>query len=120
MIKYATNGENFGRAALTWAISETKWKSLPPDVQKIMTETGKRITMEACRKIDKGVDEQLAAWKASGISIVEFAQADRAALRKVFDEVGEDWAKRLDQRGKPGVDTLKAFRDALAQSKAEQ
>ena len=120
MIKYATNGENFGSAALTWAISETKWKSLPPDVQKIMTETGERITMQACRKIDKGVDEQLTAWKASGISIVEFGQADRAALRKVFDEVGEDWAKRLDQRGKPGTETLKAFHDALAQSKAGQ
>jgi TRAP-type C4-dicarboxylate transport system substrate-binding protein len=120
MIKYATNGENFGSAALTWAISETKWKSLPPDVQKIMTEAGERITMQACRKIDKGVDEQLAAWKASGISIVEFGQADHEALRKVFEEVGEDWAKRLDQRGKPGTDTLKAFRDALAQSKAGQ
>jgi TRAP-type C4-dicarboxylate transport system substrate-binding protein len=120
MIKYATNGENFGSAALTWAISETKWKSLPPDVQKIMTEAGERITMQACRKIDKGVDEQLTAWKASGISIVEFGQADHEALRKVFEEVGEDWAKRLDQRGKPGTDTLKAFRDALTQSKAGQ
>jgi TRAP-type C4-dicarboxylate transport system substrate-binding protein len=76
--------------------------------------------MQACRKIDKGVDEQLAAWKASGISIVEFGQADHEALRKVFEEVGEDWAKRLDQRGKPGTDTLKAFRDALTQSKAGQ
>jgi TRAP-type C4-dicarboxylate transport system substrate-binding protein len=70
MIKYATKGENFGSAALTWAISEAKWKTLPPDVQKVMTETGERITMEACRKIDQGVNDQLAAWKTSGISIV--------------------------------------------------
>ena len=120
MIKYATKGENFGSAALTWAISETKWKSLPPDVQKVMAETGERITMEACRKIDQGVDEQLDAWRKSGISIVEFSQTDHAALRKVFEEVGEDWAKRLDQRGKPGTDTLKAFHDALGQGKPGQ
>lgn len=113
MIKYATTGENFGSAALTWAISEPKWKTLSPEVQKIMTEVGRKVTFEACQKIDAGVEEQLAAWRAKGVNIVEFPEPERVKIRKLFDEVGTEWATGLDRRGKPGAETLKALRAAL-------
>jgi TRAP-type C4-dicarboxylate transport system substrate-binding protein len=113
LIKYATSGENFGSALLTWMISEAKWKTLPPDVQKAMTEAGRKHTFEACAKIDAGVKEQQDAWRANGVTIVEFPPAEHEKLRSFFDEVGQDWASGLDRRGKPGSDTLKALRTAL-------
>lgn len=113
LIKYATTGENFGSAALTWTISESKWKSLPPNVQKAMTEAGERITFEGCKKIDADVEKSLTDWRGKGVNIVDFGDQDKATLRRVFGGIGDDWAKGLDQRGKAGSETLKAFRDAL-------
>lgn len=113
LIKYATVGENFGSAGLTWAISETKWKTLSPEVQAIMTEAGRRVTFEACRKIDQGVDEQLVQWKAKGITLVEFSGPEHESLRTTFEKVGNDWAEGLDRRGRVASETLAAFRGAL-------
>lgn len=118
LIKYATNGENFGSAALTWAISEAKWKTLPADIQKVMVEAGRKVTFDACQKIDKGTEEQLADWRSKGISIVEFAPAERTKIRGLFNEVSNEWASGLDKRGKPGTDVLKAYRAALAGPKS--
>lgn len=113
LIKYATAGENFGSAALTWSISEAKWKTLPPEVQKAMTEAGERLTLATCKKVDQEVEDALASWRAKGVNIVTFNEQDRTSLRKVFEGIGDDWAKGLDQRGKSGSETLRAFRAAL-------
>jgi hypothetical protein len=47
------------------------------------------------------------------MTIVEFPPAEHEALKKIFDEVGAQWAKGLDQRGRAGTETLDAFHKAL-------
>jgi TRAP-type C4-dicarboxylate transport system substrate-binding protein len=113
IIKFGTEGENFGSAALTYAISEAKWKTLPPNVQKVMADAGKKISLEACKKIDQDVTDSVTAWRKRGMTIVEFPPAEHEALKKIFDEVGAQWAKGLDQRGRAGTETLDAFHKAL-------
>jgi TRAP-type C4-dicarboxylate transport system substrate-binding protein len=113
VVKFGTEGENFGSAALNWAISEAKWKTLPTDVQKIMADAGKKITMEACHKIDQDVADSVADWRKGGMKIVELPAPEHAALRKIFDDVSAKWAKGLDDRGRAGSQTLGAFRKAL-------
>ena len=113
IIKYGTEGENFGSAALTYAISEAKWKTLPPDVQKVMSEAGEKMSFEACRKIDQDVADSVAAWRKNGVSIVEFPPSEHEELKKIFEDVGARWAKGLDQRGRAGSETLDAFHKAL-------
>lgn len=112
-IKFGTRGENFGSAALTYSMSEAKFKALPPDVRKAMLDAGEKVTFAGCKTIDKSIDDMYAAWKGKGMTIVEFSKEERDMLAKVFDEVGTNWASTLDQRGKPGGEALKAFRAAL-------
>ncbi len=114
IVKFGTEGENFGSAALTWAISEAKWKSLPPDVQKIMADTGKKITMDACHAIDQDVVDSVSTWRQHGMTIVDLPAAEHEVLHKIFNDVSTQWAKGLDDRGRAGNQTLEAFRKALA------
>ncbi len=113
IIKFGTEGENFGSAALTYAISEAKWKTLPPNVQKVMADAGEKISLEACKKIDQDVTDSVTAWRNRGMTIVQFPAAEHEALKKIFDEVGAQWAKGLDRRGRAGTETLDAFHKAL-------
>jgi TRAP-type C4-dicarboxylate transport system substrate-binding protein len=114
IVKYGTEGENFGSAALAWAISEAKWKSLPPNARKIMADTGKKITMDACHAIDQDVVDSVSAWRQHGMTIVELPAPEHEMLRKAFNDVGTRWAKGLDERGRAGTQTLDAFRKTLA------
>ena len=48
-----------------------------------------------------------------GVEFVELPAADLEKLQGTMGTVGDEWAASLDERGKPGSDILKAFRDAL-------
>lgn len=113
LIKYATDGQNFGSAVLTYAISESKFQQLSPELQKIMVDEGQKVTMEACKAIEAGVATQISEWRDNGVSIIEFPEAERTALSGMFDGIGQEWAAGLDARGKPGTEALTAFKSAL-------
>jgi TRAP-type C4-dicarboxylate transport system substrate-binding protein len=113
IIKFGTEGENFGSAVLTWAISETKWKSLPANVQKAMAEAGRKISLSACEKIDQDTAHDIAQWRSQGMTIVALPDAEREGLRTIFQRVSKEWADGLDKRGKAGTETLNAFHAAL-------
>ena len=38
---------------------------------------------------------------------------NRSAFKKVLAEVGHQWAQALDERGKPGMEVLRAFQKSL-------
>jgi TRAP-type C4-dicarboxylate transport system substrate-binding protein len=116
MIKYATDGANFGSAVLTWSISETKFQSLSPEIQKLMIDEGLRVTREGCKSIEAGVDSAIATWKEKGVTMVEFPEADRASLQSLFDDIAKQWADGLDGRGRPGSEVLESFKGALEAS----
>lgn len=115
--KSATTGQNFGTVVVTYSISDAKWRGLPKDVQDILKNAGDQITRSACQNFDaqeKAATERL---KAQGVKFVTFAKADQDRIDAATSEVALDWAKALDQRGKPGTATLEAFRAALAKNK---
>lgn len=116
MIKYATDGANFGSAVLTWSISEKKFQELSPEIQKLMVDEGLRITREGCKAIEAGVETAIGTWKEKGVTMVEFPDSDRADLQALFDEIAKQWAESLDARGKPGSEVLAAFKSALGAS----
>lgn len=111
--KYGTTGENFGSAVLTYVMSETRWKKLSPEVQKAMNEAGEKTTQRVCSMTDKDTARDIEKIRAKGVSFVHFGDADRKTINAKMTEVNEEWAKRLDQRGKPGTEVLTAFRAAL-------
>jgi TRAP-type C4-dicarboxylate transport system substrate-binding protein len=109
----ASIGENFGSFVVTYVINESKWKSLPPDVQKAITETSEDTLKVGCKVADAEDAEVAGKLKTAGWDIVKFSDADHAALVEKMRKIDTDWAAALDKRGKAGSATLEAFQAAL-------
>lgn len=112
--KFATTGLSFGSSMTFYAISTKVWNKLPPEVQKIMTEAGKRTTRHACELIDKDDQAALLRLQKDGVTLVKFSPEERKKFVDLLAPVGTEWAQNLDKKGKPGTDTLKQFRAAVA------
>jgi TRAP-type C4-dicarboxylate transport system substrate-binding protein len=113
LVKAATLNENFGSAALMYSIGDRAWQRLTPEQRKVMTEVGRRVTFDACAKIDEGVAKDYQKMRAAGISIMPMAAADRVQMQAAAESVGAEWAQGLDRRGKPASAVLKEFREAV-------
>ncbi|MGE0314443.1 MAG: TRAP transporter substrate-binding protein DctP [Lautropia sp.] len=113
LVKAATLNENFGSAGLFYSISDKAWNKLSPAQQKIMTEVGREMTFDACAKVDADVAKDYEKMRAAGISVAPMDEASRKQIAHAAEEVGADWAKALDGRGKQGTAVLKAFREAI-------
>jgi TRAP-type C4-dicarboxylate transport system substrate-binding protein len=113
LVKAASLNENFGSAALMYSISEKSWQRLSPEQRQVLMDVGRKVTFEACAKIDEGVAKDYDKMRAAGISVASMGAADRAQMQTAADEVGAEWAKGLEGRGKPASAVLKAFREAV-------
>jgi TRAP-type C4-dicarboxylate transport system substrate-binding protein len=112
-LKSATYGESLGGAFVAYAMSESKWKALPADVQQAMTDAGYDATRNGCAFADKSVDDEFEKLRKAGVAIVQFSPEDRATLSKRTADIAKEWSTQLDQRGKPGSEVLDAFEGAL-------
>lgn len=117
LVKYATIGENFGSFLVTYMISERKWKELSPDVQKAMIEVGEATTRRHCIQLEQDELQDIEKLRKLGVTIAELPKEAKEAIAKSISSVAEDWAQSLDKRGKPGSEVLKAYIDAVNQSK---
>lgn len=112
-IKNATKGTNFGAFVAVWMISQSKYDSLPEDVQKALTDAGEAATANGCKETDASSEEDYKFVADQGVEFVELSAEDMDKLQGVMSSVGDEWAADLDGRGKPGTDILNAFRAAL-------
>lgn len=114
LLKSGTVGLNFGTAIFTYSMGDTKWKSLPENVRKALTEAGEQTTREACKRFEDGEKAAAEKIEAQGMKVIEFGADDKKVFADAFKTVSEDWVKNLDGRGKPGSEVYKAFTDAVA------
>lgn len=112
-IKTATKGTNFGAFVAAWMISQSKFDSLPAEVQTALTEAGEAATANGCEQTDASSTEDYQYVAEQGVTFVELPEEDMTKLGGIMASVGDEWAKDLDGRGKPGSEILQAFRDAL-------
>ena len=117
LLKYSTIGENFGTFAGIYAISEKRWKTLPPNVQKAMIEAGEATTRRICQYLDENKAKDIEKLRQLGVTMVQLPAADHKKLVDLMKDGGTVWAESLDKRGKPGTEVLKAFRAALLPAK---
>lgn len=113
LLKSGTSDMNFGTAVFTYAIGETKWKSLPENVRKALAEAGEQTTREGCKRFEEGEKAAAAKIQSQGMKVISFDAADRKVFSDAFAGVADEWAKETDKRGKPASETLKAFKAAL-------
>jgi TRAP-type C4-dicarboxylate transport system substrate-binding protein len=114
ILKSGTEKLNFGTAILTYSMGEAKFKSLPENVRKALTEAGEQTTREGCKRFEDGESAATEKIKSQGMKIIEFSDDDKKVFDTAFKKVAEDWVKDIDKRGKPGTEVFKAFTDALA------
>ena len=117
LLKYSTIGENFGSAVIVYLISDARWKKLPPETQRAMTEAGEAATRRGCSMMDKDVDSDAVKLRKGGLELLALQPTMRAELAKINAAVSQEWAESLDKRGKPGSEVLRAYRASLAPSR---
>ena len=117
LLKYSSTGESFGSFVITYAISERKWKTLPPNVQKAMIDAGEAAVRRACKYVDDNEAKDNEKLKQAGVTFVTLSAADKKQLVSLMKDDGDVWAAALDKRRKPGSEVLKAFRAALPSAK---
>jgi TRAP-type C4-dicarboxylate transport system substrate-binding protein len=119
LIKSGTTGQDFGTVTVTFSIGIKRWEALPPQVQKTLADIGRTISEQACGPFDKAESESIEKMRAAGVRLLSPHDSDRAALDAAFDKVRVDWARKLDNRGKPGSVILSAFMAAAAVAPSE-
>jgi TRAP-type C4-dicarboxylate transport system substrate-binding protein len=116
LLKSGTEGMNFGTAIMTYSIGETKFKSLPENVQKALVAAGEQVTRESCKRFEDGEKAATDKIKSQGMKVINFSDDDKKQFDTAFKAVAEDWVKDVNKRGKPGTEVFKAFTEALAAS----
>ncbi len=106
----ATSNANFGTVGITYAISQTKWDSLPEDIQEVLTRVGREVTESACSAFDTAEGELAQKLADGGADVFALSEEDKAKLDDAFATVAKDWASALDSRGKKGSEILSDFR----------
>ena len=113
LLKSGTVGMNYGTAVFIYGIGENKWKTLPENVRKAMTQAGEQVTREGCKRFEEGEKAAAEKIKSQGMKVIAFSDADKKFFNEAFAGVADQWAKETDKRGKPATETLKAFKAAL-------
>lgn len=111
--KTGTIGSNFGSFVANWVISEKRFQSLPPAMQKELTAIGEEFTRSVCKQVEQDEAGDIEKTKAAGVKLTPLSKADQDVLHTVAAEVATEWAHNLDRRGKAGTETLNAFKQGL-------
>lgn len=112
-LKSGTEGVSFGTVVLTYAMSQKKFSSFPPNVQKAMLSAGEKAAQNVCEFLDESGKKNHARIEAAGVKFFKLNDADKKKLGEASAASQKEWAKQLDQRGKPGTEVLEAYADAI-------
>ena len=114
VLNHSTVGADIGSFVLTTYIGDARWKSLPPDVQDAMLQAGDETWRNFCKEADAENKSQAQQLQDKNHWVLHTMTPDELAeWHAVLAPVADEWAKRLDDRGKPASAVLSAFRAAV-------
>ena len=113
LLKSSTVGENFGSFIVNYVISEKRWKTLPPEVQKAIDEAGDATTAQGCKVSQEHESADMKTIEKAGDTLVTLKPDDKKTVAELMSTVGTEWAQALDKRGKAGTKVLDAYKEAL-------
>ncbi len=90
----STNG-SFGGYSFVMVVGRDKFESLPANVQEIMLEKGREVATHVARVQDDSVGSLAAEWKAQGIEVYQFSDAELTELGDAMQPVTADWMERI-------------------------
>jgi len=114
LVKTGTADMNFGGWISSYIISDRKWKSLPADVQQVMSKLAEKYSRQNCEKVMVDDVRDRDRLVQSGMTLLRLTDAEKAEFEAKTRDVADQWAADLDKRGKAGSVVLKEYRDQLA------
>ena len=112
-LKSGTEGVSFGTVVLTYAMSQKRFQGFAPNVQKAMLSAGDKAAEHVCEFLDESGKANRTKIEAAGVKFFKLSDADKKKLQEASAASQKDWARQLDQRGKPGTEVLEAYANAL-------
>jgi len=101
---------NFGaiaNGAIT--INKDLWKSLPPEIQNILKETGRDYTFALADHSVKKAQWSINIMKKNGSTITELPRNERVTWIKGLPELPNERAQEAKAKGMPGPEVMKAW-----------
>lgn len=98
----------------TVTVNADYWKKLPEEVQNVLSEVAIEYRDHIAAVAMDRATASREAYIASGGTVVDIDPAERAAWASNMPNIAVEWAKKLDEKGEPGSDMLKAYLDKLS------
>jgi len=95
------------------------WKSLPPDIQKTVSEVSNEYYTFAAKAHIEMEQTILNEFKAAGVTVYSLSADDKNKLTAAGEEVTRLWTKDLDGKGLPGSEILDTLLKVTAKYHAE-
>lgn len=111
---YGVTGWSFGTPGTLTFMSEKAYQKLPESLQTALTEAGMTSSDHWCNYVDTKEIENIEDARSKGMDVYTWSDADVAKLNELTASIPTDWAKGLDDRGKPGTAVLEEFRAMTA------
>ncbi len=93
----------------TVTVNADYWKKLPDSVKEVLQEVAVAYRDHVASVAMDRATASREAYVASGGAVVEVATEDRAAWANAMPNIAVEWAGKLDAKGEPGTDMLKAY-----------
>ena len=114
VVKFTT--ENYGTAytaTFVVAMNKEKWKSIPPDLQKVIEQINAEW-VERQGKVWNEINDSGHDYAVKrGIKIVTLSAEENARWAKAAQPLFDDYVKKVKAKGLPGDEVLKFARDYL-------
>lgn len=93
-----------------------KFKSLPPDIQKIIIDTGREAEIVMTDELaPKNKVEITEAWAKQGVVFSKLAEQERANWAAKIDDIPAEWAAEMAAQRLPGWEMMARFQQIAAE-----
>jgi TRAP-type C4-dicarboxylate transport system substrate-binding protein len=118
LTKYQIEGKGrirFGTTTFQVSMNEAKWKSLPPDIQKVFLDNSGEAWWREVGKIwSDNEDPGIALVKKAGHTHIELSEAEMAPFRAKLEPVVQRWIAEVSKKGIDGKELVDVARKTIA------
>jgi TRAP-type C4-dicarboxylate transport system substrate-binding protein len=118
LTKYQIEGKGrvrFGTTTFQVSMNEAKWKSLPPDIQKVFADNSGADWWRQVGKVwTDSEDVGIALVKKAGHTHIELSEAEMAPFRAKLEPVVQRWINEVSAKGINGKELVDVARATIA------
>lgn len=106
VVKYVSPNLQLGITAFWVGMNLNSWKSLPPDIQKIINEINEERVGIVGQVWDKVSEENIAYAKSVGVEFISWPPEEEAKFKKVLKPCTDNYIAELNAKGLPGKEIM--------------